>query len=539
MFLSKASPVAAATEPLKWTILSLSFVIVLTTAIRLPLLAIPFERDEGEYAYIAWRLGAHELPYREWIDQKPPGIFWAYRAALAFPLEPVRAAHALALIVSAASACALFFLARRFMGIFWACAAAALFAVLSADPWIEGASANTEIFMLLPLILSLPAFLRAEPEGRRGKAFMLLCGALVGAAALFKQVAAVNWPFLVALYPIYVARGKRLRHTFSFAAWSAAGSAAIWLPVLAYFFLRGALGDFIANVFTHNLEYVNAVPWSSRWDNCAQTMETLSRAQATAYLFAFAGFWALLRAGRGRLFLLLAGWLAASFLATSASGYFFPHYFQQLLPSLALAAALGAEALCLARLPRAVAPAARKALAVLLLAAPPAFAFYPFFFKMTPADAVTKIYPGNFFAEMPALAQRLAEVTRPDARVFVFGAEAELLFYARRVSATRYIFLFPLYGPYSSARKNQLAAAEEITAARPAAALLLPNGLFFGRGTDQYFTRWTQFYFHEFFQEDMRLLFDRLGAPSLLREAGSPLPDGAQQVGALLVRKAR
>ena len=93
----------------KWTILSVAIIIFLTAAIRVPLLNIPFERDEGEYAYIAWRLGHHELPYRDWIDQKPPGIFWVYRLALNLPLDPIRSVHFMGLLFSAASACALFF----------------------------------------------------------------------------------------------------------------------------------------------------------------------------------------------------------------------------------------------------------------------------------------------------------------------------------------------------------------------------------------------------------------------------------------------
>ena len=62
---------------------------LLVLLIRAPLVDLPLERDEGEYAYIAWRLAYDELPYRDWFDQKPPGIFAAYRLALAAPGEPV------------------------------------------------------------------------------------------------------------------------------------------------------------------------------------------------------------------------------------------------------------------------------------------------------------------------------------------------------------------------------------------------------------------------------------------------------------------
>ena len=120
------------------TILLVAVLVLITAAVRIPLLGVPFERDEGEYAYIAWRLGHNELPYRDWVDQKPPAIFWVYRAALTLPIDPIRAVHLTALLFSAASACALFFLGQRFMNQFWAFSTAALFALLSADPFAQG-----------------------------------------------------------------------------------------------------------------------------------------------------------------------------------------------------------------------------------------------------------------------------------------------------------------------------------------------------------------------------------------------------------------
>jgi hypothetical protein len=94
----------------RWLFRVLGILILLTLLLRLPLLDIPFERDEGGYAYIGWRLGHHELPYRDWVDQKPPAIFWVYRFALSLPFDSIRAVHLVALVFSAAAACALFFL---------------------------------------------------------------------------------------------------------------------------------------------------------------------------------------------------------------------------------------------------------------------------------------------------------------------------------------------------------------------------------------------------------------------------------------------
>ena len=528
-------------ERSKAAILLAISLLVIVAAVRAPLLPIPLERDEGEYAYIAWRLGYDELPYRDWVDQKPPAVFFIYRLALSLPLEPIRAIHFVALLFSATSTCALFFLALRFMNRFWAWIAAALFALLSADPLVQGTAANTEHFMSCPLILSIIAFISAASRRDRKLLFILLAGALTGIAAMFKQVAIVNWFFMAALYPILGERQKRWRAAVSFVLWSATGLLTVLGLVVLYFWKRGGLHEFVDNVFTHNLEYIGAVGASARLEYCWGTLTTLVRTQAVVWVFAGAGLVTFLTSGRVKWFFFVAGWLFTSILGASASGYFFPHYFQQLLPPLALAAAVGAQAITESKSWRVFPLRSRRVAVVLALAVLPTITLWPFVFTYTPAEAVRKIYPGDFFAEMPQFAHRLETLTPPDKRVFVFGAEPELLFYARRASATRYIFLFPLYGPYGNAREKQLVAAAEVESANPPTAVYFPNLLFFTSGTDQYFTDWSRSYMEQNFYVDTLLIAGEFGTAQMLNVASDVQSDvsAAREavIGAILVRR--
>ncbi len=528
---------------MKQKIISLAIIIFLVVAIRIPLLGIPFERDEGEYAYIAWRLGFDELPYRDWIDQKPPGIFWVYQQALNLPMEPVRAVHFMGLVFSAASACALFLLASRFVKKFWALISAVLFAILSADPLVEGTAANTELFMLLPLILSQIAVLAAVSENRRKIPLAVLAGVLTGIAVAFKQVAILNGPVLIFSYWLFSGEAERWRKTLNMAAWLATGTAAVWVVIGSYFMFRHGLKDFIYNVFTHNFEYIKTIPWSARLGYCLGTFKTLLRSQLLVWIFSAAGLAMLCRAKQAKLFLFLAGWMVASMAGASVSGYFFPHYFQQLLPVLCLTTALGAEQLEGVRNWAATPTWRRRATLGLALFILPGLVMYPFIFEYSPKEAVRKIYPDNsYFAEMPDLGKRIAELTAPNGKVFIFGAEPELLFYARRVSATRYIFLFPLYGFYSDAKTRQLETADEVSASRPAMALYLPNALLFTPGSEQYFTGWSQAFLRENFQVDTYLVSDPSNIVHLipnLPDQSPPAPDAPGMLGALLVRNSK
>jgi hypothetical protein len=516
-----------------------SIVFLLSLCIRLPLLGIPFERDEGEYAYIAWRMGYHEVPYRDWVDQKPPAIFWAYRLALWLPGDAVRAAHLTGALCAAAAASALFLLARRFVSNPWAAFAGVLLGVLSAHPCVQGTAANTEVFMLLPLILSLLVFLAAVSTASAQMVLIMLAGALTGVAAAFKQVAAINWLFLILVYPL-MARGEKLgRRTALFALWSLVGGAAVWALFACYFVAHKALPDLVHNVLTHNLEYVGGLSWKERLVFLGKTLRALAVPHAVLWLYAVAGVVNTIRQRRWPWAIFLALWLLTSSAGVSASGYFFPHYFQQLLPALCLAAAVGGAALATAPLARRVPAWFSSPLLFALPFVSPGVTLVPFLCEYSPQETVTRIYPGNQFARMPELGQRLAQITQPEDRVFVFGAEPELLFYARRASATRYIFLFPVYGPYAHIREKQVATSKEVFQARPTAVFFLPNNLFFAPGTEQYFTKWSVAFVRTFFIPDRWLLVDEHGASSVQpAKSGADFASApANAVGILFVRK--
>jgi 4-amino-4-deoxy-L-arabinose transferase-like glycosyltransferase len=395
--------------------------------------------------------------------------------------------------------------------------------------------------MLCPLILSLIAFFAAVAKTKPRVLFMVLAGALTGIAVMFKQVAVVNWFLLAGLYPVFAPREKRWRGAVSFIAWSATGLLTVLALVLLYFWKRGALTEFVDNVFTHNLEYIGSIGASARLEYCWGTLTMLARTQAIVWAFGAVGLVGFLKSGRTKWFLFLVTWLLTSVIGVSASGYFFPHYFQQLLPPLALAAALGVQTIAASKWWRVFPLWSRRVAVALALAVLPAITLWPFLFTYTPAEAVRKIYPGNFFAEMPQFARRLETLTPPDKRVFVFGAEPELLFYARRASATRYIFLFPLYGPYGNARAKQLAAAAEVESANPPTAVYFPNLLFFTSGTDQYFTDWSRSYMEQNFYVDTLLIAGEFGTAQMLNGASDVQSDvsAAREavIGAILVRR--
>src|SRR4030095_5884077 len=112
-------------------------VLVLATMLRAPVASLPLERDEGEYAYIAQRWMAGDVPYRDVFDQKPPGIFAFYAAAFALGGESPAAVRFAAQLWIAAGLAALAALGARLFSPAVGIAAAITGLALVSDPsWL-------------------------------------------------------------------------------------------------------------------------------------------------------------------------------------------------------------------------------------------------------------------------------------------------------------------------------------------------------------------------------------------------------------------
>ena len=453
-------------------------------AVRAPLFDLPLERDEGEYAYIAWRLAAGETPYLDWFDQKPPGVFLAYRAALALPGDPVVAIRAVAALFCAGSAVALFALGRALLGTAAAGVAALLFVFLSADPLLQGSFANTEIFMvpwvLLAAFLSMRVFGAARPRFATGFAV----GLALGVATAFKQVAGVNAPLLLALFWLRAPRGERLASTSRFGGAVAAGVVSVWAAIALWFAARGGFAAALDAILLHNLAYTAERTLAERWAALQYFVPPLGPSQGVAWALAGLGLVVLARRPDRFPALFLGGFAAANAVGLASSGFFFPHYFQQILPAIAMLAAAAIAG-------ASTSPRWRVTAGTALAVAPLALAAIGFW-RLDPAEASRRIYPGNYFDAMPALAAEVASQTTPSDRVFVFGSEPEILFDARRVSASRYIYLFPAYGRFSDAEARQAEVIADVEATQPAAIVWLTVQSLQGR--PHRLTEWTQTY---------------------------------------------
>src|SRR2546429_3690358 len=85
----------------------------LVIAIRIRLLGIPLERDEGEYAYSGQLILQGIPPYKLAYNMKFPGTYAAYALIMSMFGQTIYGIHVGLLLVNAATVALVFFLGRR------------------------------------------------------------------------------------------------------------------------------------------------------------------------------------------------------------------------------------------------------------------------------------------------------------------------------------------------------------------------------------------------------------------------------------------
>jgi 4-amino-4-deoxy-L-arabinose transferase-like glycosyltransferase len=162
-------------------------VVTVAAAIRLRLLDVPLDRDEGEYAYFGQLLLAGVPPYALAYNLKLPGIYGAYALILAAFGQTPAAIRTGLILTTSATTVATYLLGARLGGSVVGVAAAAVFAALSLNPKMLGIAAYAEHFALLPVVAGALVLWRGCRERR--PILLLACGILFGLGLLIRQSA--------------------------------------------------------------------------------------------------------------------------------------------------------------------------------------------------------------------------------------------------------------------------------------------------------------------------------------------------------------
>ena len=411
-------------------------IVLLVVAIRLHLANVPFERDEGEYAYAGQLLLKGVPPYQEVYNMKFPGVYFMY--ALSFKMfgESVAAPRYFILLAQLVGACFIFLLARRVINPLAGWVGAAFFLLFNLTLAFQGTQTNTEHFVVAFLVPSLFFLYKGvEEEWLPG---LVISGLLLATACLMKQHAFI---FVLATVPwvLYIRKTKSLNYLFAYAA------GGILPVVLMAFYLwhAGVWYRFYFLTIQYAREYIGVVPVHKGVRPVKFQQSLISQLSPVLIWFTIVGIVGLLLPTikrKEKLFLLLL--FVASAVVVCPGFYFRRHYFLMTLPLFSLLFANAAFLLTgYFNLQR------RYLMLVFFVIANAAFFVgYHFnsFFVESPKQLSEEMYPGSPFAVSGEVASYIQRHTKPNDRVCMVGVEPQLFFLSQRRSASGYIYIYPL-----------------------------------------------------------------------------------------------
>jgi hypothetical protein len=456
-----------------WALATIVFTLVV--AIRIRLLGIPLERDEGEYAYAGQLILQGIPPYKLAYNMKFPGTYAAYAVIMSIFGQTIHAIHLGLLLINVATIALIFLVGRQLIDTMAGVTAAASYAVLSVSPSVLGLAAHATNFVVLPVLGGILLLLKkqrvtsSEPSQTNQLVRLFASGLLFGIGALMKQPGLLFIPF-GAIYIVWndlnrrVSLNRMLLRILIFVT-----GAAVPLGVTSLILWHAGVFDkFCFWTINYAWQYGSLVPVSQAPQIFLRSANEVVLTGWPVWMLAGIGALTGLWDQRTRASILfLIGLLFFSALAVCPGFYFRTHYFILVLPAVSLLAGAAISKLTEILEGRLILIRLVPVLLFAVALSVPILLDKKIFFEVSPNQACGLIYPDNPFLESVRIGTYVREHTEPGDTIAVLGSEPEIYFYSHRHSATGYIYTYGLMESQKYAQQMQQEMIREIEAARP------------------------------------------------------------------------
>ena len=311
--------------------LALGGAALLAAAVRIPFIWAGIGPDEGGYAFIAhqWAHGA-ALYQGVWVD-RPQGLLVLYRAItdVAYHAWAIRAAAALAGVSLTLIIGAIGWMVREPAT---GAIAAFVFAIVGVGPHIEGFTMNSELAAAVPAAGAVACAIRWRMVGRRR--WLLAAGALGAGALLMKQS---GFDGIAMALVIAVATADPMRARARHAGLVLAG-ASVPLALAAFHGLINGWSSYWFAMYGWRAHEELGKTVGKRIDYFLGEMPRIGPDLLGVSLVALVGLAFCIR--RRGLVWVIPAWFLVGFVAINVGGWYWPHYFVQVVPALVLLAAV-------------------------------------------------------------------------------------------------------------------------------------------------------------------------------------------------------
>jgi len=450
------------TRPFTFLVISIAIILI----IRLRLLGVPFERDEGEYAYSGWLILKGITPFSESYNMKFPGIYFIYAIIMLLFGTSINAIHFGLLISNISTGIIIFSITNILFSKQAGLYAAITFLFLSMSREVQGLFANAEHFVILFSLAGIIMLLHGVKK--QNSILFFFSGILLALAAIIKQHGIFFIPvgFLFSL--LYT--GPK-RDNINRTVWFIIGLIIPAAILIFYLSANSVLDKFWFWTVTYSQAYISQRSLLEMLPRLIKRLLAIMGTGIFFFSFTILGlafpFRVKQRWTKEILFLYL--FFLCSFLAVLPGFHFRPHYFILLLPALSFFAGVGFDVL-VKNISQNHSLNFKKILIPLVITLSISQAIYnqkDMYFSQNTTKVARLVYGPNPFPEAVNIARYIKNNSNTDDKIAIIGSEPQIPFYAKRRSATGYMYTYALMEKQPYAMEMQKEFIAEIESAKP------------------------------------------------------------------------
>jgi len=495
------------TQEEKISAILMVLLIILVATIRSKFSGIPYERDEGAYTYYGKMLLAGKIPYKDFYEQKLPGIFYFYAMMISLFGSSVKEMHFGFAMLNIVSILLIYFSVKKLFTPIAGLISAATFAIVSLTPNLSGFTIQGEHGVAFFTCLGI-FFYAMSRENKKWYWFVLM-GLALGTAFMVKTTGLfmMFWGGVVLITDFLAKKEKVFKQLVIEVLLYCVGAFFVIGILILIVFLKGSFNDMVFWVFEQPKYYVNRISTEDGIKYFGYSKDAI----VLNYKF----FWiqGLLAVGlclikqidlRTKFFVFTLA--ALSFLTIVPGFYFYGHYWIQLIPGLSILAGITFYAVI--RLLSERFNLKSPNVKYIYLAGFSVLVFMhlnkqsSYYFKPNYNLILRTVYGNNPFPETMEIANYLNSITKPEDQIAVFGSEPELFIYTNKTSPTRHIFFSTIVAAIPQHKEFQREFAADIEKAKPKYFIFYRHSvsLLVQANVDQYVFDWANKYIQEHYK---------------------------------------
>ena len=463
---------------------------------------IPFERDEGIYVYYGKLLLEGKIPYKDFYEQKFPGLFYFYGFMVAIFGDTVEGLHKGFMYLNIATIIIIFFASRVLFTPIAGLLSATTFAFVSLTPNLSGFTVQAEHGVAF--FISLGLLFYALYNSKKKWFYNFLMGVSFGFAIMTKTsgLFLVLWGGIILIIDFLFTNEKTVKKII---IQTSIYSSGVLLVILSFFLIIVAKGSFQDMIFwTYEIpkNYVSKIPFDDGVKYFTYTKDAiLQNYKFFWYHSLLAIILCLLKTVSWKQKFFGVTLLAFSFFTIVPGFYFYGHYWIQTIPGLSIVAGLTYYTII---------SLANKFIkfqnlkyvylgVFVILTYSHVSALKAYYFKPNYERILRNVYGTNPFPESMEIGNWINANSKPEDNIVLLGSEPQIYFYTKKHSPSRHAYFAAIVDNVPQHKEWQREFVKDVKKAKPRYLIYFnhPISLFVQPNTDKYVFDWANKYVNE------------------------------------------